>query len=103
MSETNHVPLKGWPAAEKLRAFLQGPPRRSQQALAEAIGVAQQTLSSWGKGTYRPGYRHRFLIEKATAGAVTVSDWLTPEELEAEQRAEEFGKAVAGATGTEGK
>lgn len=76
-------PEPATPAQAALRAWLNGPPRRSQALLAAACRVSQQLISAYANGHLRPeaGSEAARLLEIATAGRVAASGWLTPEEL----------------------
>lgn len=56
------------PATEGARLFaawLAGPPKKRQEAVAEELGVAQQTISAWARGTVVPGVLHRVRLKLA--------------------------------------
>lgn len=71
------------PSQAALLAWLRGPPRRSQVLLAAACRVSQQLISAYANRRLRPdpGSEAARLLEIATAGRVTPSGWLTPDEL----------------------
>ena len=61
-------------AATALRSLLRPePPPFTQQALAKELGVTQQAVSAWLRGTTRPGYETRMKIE--TLLGVAIADW----------------------------
>jgi len=52
--------------------------RIRQEDFALTIGVTQATVSRLARGAMRPGLDLALVIEKATAGKVSVSSWASP-------------------------
>lgn len=52
----------------------------SQRALAEMLGLSQQSVSQWLRRIARPDADQREAIAALTDGAVPVSAWRTPRE-----------------------
>lgn len=51
----------------------------SQATLAAALGVGQQTISAWKRGTCRPEPHHRDAL--ARIAGIPASTWYSPDEL----------------------
>lgn len=72
--------LTGTYAAAQLRAF-KSSSGLTQKAIAEAVGVEQQSVSRWLTGIARPeSMVMRFRLATFTGGAVEVDGWYTDEE-----------------------
>lgn len=60
----------------QLGLYLEG---TSQGALAAALGIGQQTISAWKRGTCRPEPHHRDALERIAG--IPAPSWYSPDEL----------------------
>lgn len=51
----------------------------SQATLAAALGIGQQTISAWKRGTCRPEPHHRDAL--ARIAGIAADEWYSPDEL----------------------
>ncbi len=65
----------------------------SQASLATAMGVGQQTISAWKRGTCRPEPHHRDAL--ARVAAIPSESWYSPDELAVSKGADESGEHPA--------
>lgn len=78
----------GRPSRSALVRWLGSRPGRTQTALAEACGVAQQSISALTQAHGSvPSDALAGLIDLATRGAVAAAGWKTPEERRASKAA----------------
>jgi DNA-binding transcriptional regulator YdaS (Cro superfamily) len=61
-------------AAERLKTFMEGPPRVTQEAFAAMVGASQVSVSAWLGRRKRPGIRYAPEIEKVTG--IEVTAWM---------------------------
>lgn len=67
-------------ARKSLEDWLAVNKKRSQQRLADHLGIEQQSVSQWIRRRARPSDEMRAALELATAGAVLAAEWDTPAE-----------------------
>jgi transcriptional regulator with XRE-family HTH domain len=60
-------------ASKRLRRFLDGPPKRTQEEFAEEIGASQGSVSSWLRAVKAPGRVFALAIEAVTG--IKASSW----------------------------
>jgi transcriptional regulator with XRE-family HTH domain len=73
MARTTSANTKG---RKLLKKYLES---SSQAALARTIGVGQQTVSEWAKGSCRPDAMWRAILERAAG--IPVDAWFDESEL----------------------
>lgn len=73
MARTTSANTKG---RKLLKKYLE---TSSQVALARRVGVGQQTISEWAKGSCRPDATCRAILERATG--ISVDAWFDESEL----------------------
>jgi transcriptional regulator with XRE-family HTH domain len=67
------------PAAEALRKLCSpAPEQKTQQQIADDLGVKQQAVSLWMRGITRPGLTTRLAIEQLTG--IPADAWMTAED-----------------------
>lgn len=71
-----------------LRAFLAGPPKRTQEWLADTLGTSQANISLWLSGKFRPSDEYREGLEILTG--IPRDAWRTEKEREVVLRALTF-------------
>jgi transcriptional regulator with XRE-family HTH domain len=55
-----------------------------EEALASALGVSQAAINQWRRGKRMPRAVHIHRISELSGGEVTLADWFTPPDAQAD-------------------